>query len=244
MTDHKDDLLPESPVAGLIPTMNNMGWMTESLDDVSLAFTDFAAQGAVESLDIGCAYGVATLTALDKGARILACDIEPKHLDVLTQRVPAAAESRYRCRAGALPAIDFEPGQFDAILASRVLHFLNGADVETTVAKMFAWLRPAGRVFLVADSPYTGPWRESAADYERRKAAGELWPGFLADYAKYLPATADPAKHPSFINPMDPDILSRVCSDAGFEVLEARFLSGSTKWSNGREHAGIIAERP
>jgi hypothetical protein len=98
-------------------------------------------------------------------------------------------------------------------------------------------------VFLVADSPYTGPWKAAAGDYERRKAAGDPWPGLIEDYSQFLPADANPAGHPLFINPMDPDILRRVCEDAGFEVLEARFLAGGTKWSSARDHAGAIARK-
>ncbi len=238
-----DSLLPESFVPGLVPTLNNTGWMTESLDEISQAFTDYAGSIDAESLDIGCAYGIATLTALDKGARVLACDIEPGHLDILAKRVPKEVSGRYRSKAGALPEIDFGSGEFGAVLASRVLHFLVGAEVEQTVEKMYDWLEPGGQVFLVADSPYTGPWKAAADDYERRKAAGDPWPGFIADYAQYLPDTADPAARPTFINPMDPDILSRVCRDAGFEILEARFLAGGTKWRTDRDHAGVIARK-
>lgn len=238
-----NDRLPESPIAGLVPTMNNTGWMTESLDEISTAFTEYAGGRADESLDIGCAYGVATLAALEKGARVLACDIEPRHLDILAQRVPAGARDRFRSRPGTLPDVDFDAGSFGAILAARVLHFLDGDAIEQAVAKMRVWLKPGGRLFLVADSPYTGPWKDQADAYERRKAAGEPWPGFIADYARYLPPTADPAEHPTFINPMDPDILRRVCEQAGLEVLEARFLTGSTRWSSGRDHAGVVARR-
>lgn len=240
----RDDLLPESPLQGLVPTLNNTGWMTEALDEISTAFTQYAGEIDHEVLDVGCAYGIATLAALENGARVFACDIEPQHLDILTQRVPEQARERLRSKPGALPGVDFEPESFGAVLASRVLHFLDGREVAETVAKAYGWLKPDGHLFLVVDSPYTGPWRIHADDYERRKAAGEDWPGFIADYAQFLPDEADPAEHPSFINPMDPDILTRVCSAAGFEVLEARFLKGGTKWSTGREHAGIVARKP
>lgn len=235
--------LPDSPVEGLIPTMNNTGWMTVTMDAYSKAFTEYAGKVRGEVLDIGCAYGIATLAALDNGARILACDMEPKHLEVLEQRVPAAQKNRYRSLPGTLPGVDFAASSFDAILAARVLHFLNGADIETTVCKMFDWLTPGGRLYLVADSPYTGPWAQYSADYERRKAEGDPWPGFFNDYASFLPAGTDPAAHPDFINPLDPDILIRVCIDAGFEVLDAEFLSSSTKHATGRDHAGVIASK-
>jgi len=237
----RDALLPPSPVEGLVPTMNNTGWMTVSLDDVSTEFARYAGKIDAEVLDIGCAYGIATLAALDAGARVFACDMDARHLDVLERRVEPAARDRLRCQTGAMPAVDFDAESFGAVLASRVLHFLSGDDVQQTVLKMYEWLQPGGRVYLVADSPYTGPWRVLADDYERRKAAGEAWPAFVADYAQFLPAGQDPAEHPSFINPMDPDILARVCMEAGFEVLEARFLSSSTKHATGRDHAGVIA---
>lgn len=236
----KDELLPDSPVEGLVPTMNNTGWMTVTLDDISTEFTRYAGTLDSEVLDIGCAYGIATLAALEQGARVCACDLDERHLEVLEQRVDPCLKAHLRCQVGAMPGIDFPAGSFGAVLASRVLHFLSGDEIEETVSKMHDWLIPGGRAFLVADSPYTGPWKVLSADYERRKAAGEAWPGFVADYAQFLPAGQDPAEHPSFINPMDPDILARVCAEAGFEVLEARFLSSGTRYATGRDHAGVI----
>jgi len=233
--------LPKSPVEGLIPTLNNTGWMTEALDDISQAFADYAGSINTETLDIGCAYGIATLAALEQGATICACDIEPRHLEILTQRVPAEMTDRFRCVAGALPDVDFPDEQFGAIIASRVLHFLSGADVETTVKKMHRWLKPGGRLFLIVDSPYTGPWAKQSADYERRKAAGEDWPAYFDNYADFLSPDTDASAHPSFINPMDPDILQRICEAAGFITQDCRFLKGATKWSTDRDHAGIVA---
>lgn len=242
-----EDLLPKSPVEGLIPTLNKTGWMTEALDTYSQDFAEYAgkigADGS-ESLDIGCAYGIATLTALDHGARICACDIESRHIEILDQRVPADARDRYRSTTGALPGVDFPAGSFGAILASRVLHFLDGPQMEETVAKMYEWLQPGGRLYIVADTPYTGPWYIHADKYEQKKAAGDPWPGFCDDYAGLLPAGTDPEGHPDFINPLDPDILTRVCSAAGFNVIRSEFLSASTPRAQGNEHAGIVAEKP
>jgi SAM-dependent methyltransferase len=238
-----DSLLPKSNVPGLVPTLNNTGWMTEGLDDVSRAFTVFAPTVKEECLDIGCAYGVATLPALAGGARVLACDLEPKHLEILAGRVPPADRGRLRCQAGAMPGIDFPAGSFGAILCARALHFLRGEDIAVTVRKMHAWLVPGGRVFLVADSPYTGPWYTRAAEYERRKAAGEPWPGLVEDYRALLPPNVNPDGHPTFINPLDPDILRRVALEAGFEVMEARWLAGAMPGSAARTHAGVIARK-
>jgi SAM-dependent methyltransferase len=217
--------------------------MTEALDAYSENFTRYAGTCSGEVLDIGCAYGVATLGALEQGAQVCACDMEPRHLDILAQRAPDVARQRLRCLTGTLPEVNFPAASFDAVLASRVLHFLSGADIELTVAKMFTWLRPAGRLYLVADTPFTGPWYKLADAYTERKAAGERWPGYVDDYTALLPAGTNPEGHPQFINPLDPDLLARTCREAGFDIISAEFLPSATPRSQGDEHAGVIATR-
>jgi SAM-dependent methyltransferase len=236
--------LPQSTVPGLIPTLNNTGWMTETLDDYSRAFTEYAPTVQAECLDIGCAYGVATLPALAAGARMLACDLEPRHLGILAERVPPADGPRFRSQPARLPDVDFPPASFGAILCARTLHFLLAGDIELAVRKMFDWVVPGGRIYLIADSPYVGPWWKSAPEYERRKREGCPWPGFVSNYGALLPPGTDTTKHPGFIHPLDPDILRRVTTEAGFQVLEARFLRGGGQRATGREHAGVIGRKP
>ncbi|NJR41873.1 MAG: class I SAM-dependent methyltransferase [Akkermansiaceae bacterium] len=239
-----DPLLPPSKVAGLVPTLNNTGWMTEALDEVSEAFTVYAASIQEESLDIGCAYGVATLPALAGGARVLACDMEPRHLEILRQRVPESDQSRLRTQPAVMPDVSFPPNSFGAILCARALHFLKGGDIGLTILRMHDWLVPGGRIFIVADSPYAGPWYKNAPEYERRKAAGCPWPGFVQNYRELLSASAKPEEHPEFMNPLDPDILRRVATAARFEVLEARWLRGASAGRMEKAHAGLIARKP
>ena len=240
----KSDLsLPDSPVPGLIPTLNKTGWMTESLDLYSTRFAQYAGSVEGEALDMGCAYGIATLAALDNGARVLACDMEPRHLEILLNRVPDEQREKIRTAPAILPDVNFTPESFAAILAARVLHFLDGDAIGTTIEKMHSWLTPGGQLFLIADSPYTGPWAKYSDRYEQRKAAGNPWPGMVDDYVSLLPADIDPEGHPSFINPLDPDLLERECRAVGFDIIDAGFLAGSTKWSTGREHAGVIAQK-
>ena len=85
--------------------------MTETLDDYSRAFTEYAGTIPDECLDIGCAYGVATLPALANGARVLASDLESKHLEILARRVPPADRPRFRSQQGKLPGRGFSGGQ-------------------------------------------------------------------------------------------------------------------------------------
>ena len=105
-------------------------------------------------------------------------------------------------------------------------------------------MTPGGRLYLVTDTPYAGPWKVKSAEYEQRKANGDEWPGFYTNYAQFLPPGTDPAEHPDFINVMDPDVLARVCRGAGLEVIEAAWLAGGTRFATERDHAGVIAIKP
>jgi len=95
-------------------------------------------------LDLGCAYGIATLAALENGAKIVAFDMEQDHIDVLLSKVEDAAKDRIKGSVSVMPDVTFEDQSFAAILCSRALHFLNGQDVEKTVTAIGHWLQPGG----------------------------------------------------------------------------------------------------
>ena len=175
---------PANALPGAIPALNGRGFMLEALDDYAEGFAREAAAGSGESLDIGCAYGVATLAALERGARICACDMEPQHLALLEQRTPESQRSRLRTLVGVLPGVSFPPSSFDAILASRVLHFLTGDDLRLALAAMSDWLKPGGHLFLVADTPYMPRWNQVVPAYEAARSAGDPWPGYIADFGQ------------------------------------------------------------
>ena len=182
--EHPD--MPRQWVKGLVPTMNDKGFMFEVLDDYADEFIAFAGASEYEAAEIGCAYGVATIAALRAGATITACDMDPRHLDVLKSRAPSALHERLSLVTGQLPDIELPESHFGSLLCSRVLHFLRGEDIERSVANMFRWLRPGGRLFLVADTPY-GIWRKFIPVWEANEQAGERWPGLMIPPVQYLP---------------------------------------------------------
>ena len=235
--------MPTETYPGAVPTMNGRGFMLQSLDPYSQSFVTFAARCDAPVLDIGCAYGIATLAALAEGARVCACDMEASHLEILRDKVPAPDRARLTTQVGQLPDADFPMNSFGAILASRVIHFLDGDEVELAVRNMAAWLVPGGRLFLVVDTPYMPSWSASVPTYELRKRQGDKWPGFLPDFSLYASVTADPESYPDFMNPMDPDILARVCEEAGLEVVDKGYagLQRGGPPTPGKEHAGCTA---
>ncbi len=233
-------------MAGMISTLNRTGVMLEELVDLSKSFAEYAGACGEEVLDMGCAFGVATVAALERGAYVLAVDMEQRHLDILSERITEEARARISLRQGVLPDIDFEDGRFGAIHASRVIHFLSPRDIQKTIKKMYRWLKPGGKLFLITDTPYVGYWSSKFSDYETRKAAGDLWPGYIKDVRSVFDAKAV-KDAPPLINPLDPDILHRECLSAGFHIEKADFfdnpaMSGSVK--PGKAHAGVIAVKP
>ena len=226
----------------MVPTLNNKGFMSTSLDPVSAAFTIYAGQSDGLSLDLGCAYGIASLTALERGAQVVACDMDPGHVQVLLSKTTPDMEGRIAGVVAEMPRIAFRPNSYAAILCSRALHFLNGDDVTETIAAMADWLEPGGKAFIIADTPYTGFWARGAADYEKRKAAGDPWPGYIPDVTVYLPEQARSKARLRHLNPMDPDTPARVCKDVGLTVEHADF-SGRPDQPNSKTHAGVIAAK-
>ena len=237
---------PDAWACGRIPTLNERGFTTEHPDPLSQAFIELAATIDSEVLDIGCAYGVMVKRVLSAGGRACACDMDQRHLEILVASVTPVDKTRLRCVAGSLPDIEFEPCSFGAILCSRVLHFLDGRDVELSISKMHRWLRPGGKLFLAVDSPYSGMTGvRTGPEYERKKASGDPWPGFVPDYNSYLPADSRVRFATSFIHLMDPDTLGRVCEHAGFAIETKGFMARVANLSRadpqGRDHAVAVA---
>lgn len=182
------------------------------------------------------------------GGRVCACDMDKRHLDIVFQSVKPAHKTRLRCVAGILPNIDFEECAFSAILCGRVLHFLEGSDVELSVKKMHHWLQPGGKAFLIVDTPYSGAARDQVIpEYERKKALNDPWPGFLPNFEQYMPAGSSIKFDTSFIHLMDPDTLARVCEQAGFTIESAGFMARIANLAHsdpkGRDHATVVAVR-
>ncbi len=248
--DVLDDLKSAFGTSLMIPTLNRTGFMLEEMTQYSRAFADYAGTCESEVLDLGCAFGVASIAALENGARVLAVDMEKSHLDILQERVTPAAAERLRTQVGVLPDLDFAPESFDAIHAGRVLHFLRPQEVRLVLARMFEWLRPGGKIVVTSDSPFFGYWASNADNYLRRKAAGDPWPAYIEDVTQVFDAKAV-AGAPSCINPMDPDVLQRECERLGYQVERVGFFNAgalSQMHDNqahaGKEHAGVIARKP
>ena len=232
----------------LTPTLNLMGFMTSWIDPYTEAFVKFTPFAPGPSLDIGASYGIATLAALEAGAEIIACDPDKRHLEICLQRTPLNQKSRLRLLQGSLPSqINLEKESVGAILCSRVLHFLTGSEIEESISNMSRWLRSGGRVYLIADTPYNRFLKPFLPLYEERKRQGNFWPGQIDNFPQFMPMELA-ANLPSFFHTLDPDVLSRVCTEAGLTVEKSGFIARidylPDAQDDGREGVGIIAYKP
>lgn len=230
-------------------TKNNFGYMQRSNDIYSQAFVEDAVRSGGLALDVGSAYGVATLEILRRGGNVIASDIDRSHLNILWSQVPDEYKSRLRLYFGGLPSgLDLPSNSIDSILASRVFHFLSGEDIQASIKEFYRLLRPGGRVFVTAETPFLLAAKRYGflSKYMERKKAGDPWPGLVTDVQKIYPTLK--IGLPNLMNYMDPDVLEREFLAAGFVVNKvgtfARPEFPREAQMDGRESVGIFAVKP
>jgi SAM-dependent methyltransferase len=248
MSDTATDLtMPSAEPNGFIKTLNNMGYMTSTLDPFSSEFARFAGVAGGPVLDVGAAYGVATLAALAAGARVLANDVDPRHLDILAKRAPDPDRARLDLVPGEFPqGLHLGSNSLAGVLICRVLHFFSGPRIEESARAVFDWLKPGGKVFVVAETPYLRNFISFITTYERRKKSGERWPGLVTDVKSIAPDRG--ASLPDLMHFLDPDVLRRVFSEVGFIIERAETFARpefpADIQYDGRESVGLIAWKP
>lgn len=234
--------------AGIRTTTNRMGWSGEAVNEVSRQFIGCAAGCRYPVLDIGAAYGVAAIPALAAGATVYANDLCDEHLSELRRRAPPEHLARLTTIRGRFPHdLGFSDGSLGAVHASQVFHFLTPGEVEDSLRLAFRWLRPGGRLFVLAATPYQATHAGYAPVFAARKAEGDPWPGVIENIRAYNTHwSADLV--PPWLHVFDDDVLSAAARRAGFVVEWARMFSrtGLPEFCrlDGRENLGLVARKP
>lgn len=236
------DLPPPQP-DGRYATLNKMGWAINSIDIYTQEFINFAAKSKQPVLEIGAAYGFATHAALNNNAVVIANDLDPRHLEILLSNTPKNLRKNLILMPGRFPEdLHITDGSLSAILASRVFHFFNPEEMQLAAHTMHKWLMPGGKAYIIAESTYLKPWAKFIPVYEARKAANMLWPGLVTEPWKY---NSNSAKQlPPLIHFLDPETLTKIFVNAGFEIEKVGFFSRedfpTEVQLDGREGVGII----
>jgi SAM-dependent methyltransferase len=180
-------------------------------------FYDFVPQAPGGILDIGCAYGTATVSAalaLDlagvpedaPNGTVLAIDVEPFHLKVLRELMtPKSLKSRIRTRVGTFPNLDIAPESQGAIFIGGLFQYFSGPDLEAILPTVVDWLAPGGILFIEGQTPRLRSFRLVYDQYLVRRQLGEPWPGWVTN-PTMLPPGRNTLKP---LNLMDPAIIRR-----------------------------------
>ncbi|HEX4045334.1 MAG TPA: class I SAM-dependent methyltransferase [Gammaproteobacteria bacterium] len=237
----------ESNIDFFIPTLNNTGYVLSKLDDLSLAFIEYASSTKDKALEIGAGFGFVVEQALSRNIEIYCNDIEPKHIEIINQLANNTNRHLLTTVCGQFPEqVDFPDNFFSAILISRVIHLFPGEAIEASFKKIFRWLKPSGKAFIVADTPYLRNFEKFISKYEQRVQKGEKWPGLILDTSKYLDKHR--ALIPSLVHFMDEVVLKRVLIESGFEIKKLYLMNRidypENRRFDGRESVGVIAQKP
>jgi Methylase involved in ubiquinone/menaquinone biosynthesis len=192
------------------------------------AFVSFAYQFEAPCVDVGAAFGVASLHAIEQGVKhVIAIDPEQSHLDYIEHQFNSSRqhmEQTVQLERGYFPkTINLDNYTVSAILISRVLHFLRGQEITDLLRQAYHILMPGGRIFISTISPYIKLLSNHIETYEENENSGGIeWPGEIADLRKYLPSR-DHKHNQKFGHVLTPRVLSKHLEKVGFEIMTAEF---------------------
>lgn len=243
---------PEEFLSGMTPTKNGFGFMFEELSFVCRGFIDYVKQCERPVMDVACAYGVTTLSALENShVDMHALDIGQEHLDILWDNTPDNLRTRLHCKQGAFPDdFDFADHSIDAIHIGNLVHFFRGPVIEASLEKCMKWLAPGGRLFINVGSIFFEKFRSYLPEYEHLAAAGEPWPGVIEDFNKLMPENfQDKVTSNTFMHVFKEPDFRAVIERAGFNILESRYydltnLDKDEFHNRDKGWVGVIAEKP
>jgi len=208
---------PKAVEDGFIPTDNAMGVMTEEPSPAAEAFIELAAMAGRPLLEVGAAYGNATLPALRAGGTVIANDLSASQLGVLA----STASEEDRRRLVLMPArfpeeIRLGDGSLSGVLAAQVLHFFDGPTVELAFQSVLRWLEPGGAFYVVVVTPSLSFYSKLRPEYEKRACRGERWPGIFDPGTVATPDWKE--RLPPMLHLFEKDLLRRCAEEAGFAV--------------------------
>ncbi len=224
----KDLKLPKTNIPNRYPTLNKMGWVAPPDDPISKAYIEFVISNKVNtSLEVGAGYGMVLKEILKKqfsdNKEFLINDLGEKHLLILKESLSKNEKKLVKFLPGNfLKDITVKEKSIDAILASRVLHMLNGKELEHAVMFFNKSLKINGKLFIVVGTPYNKGWKKFLPEYNDRKLKGVKFPGLILDPAKWCKERSQ--NLPKYIHLLDIDIMSLLLKGAGFKIQKYEYI--------------------
>lgn len=235
----------------LRPTLNHKGSMhplTQYSRDLLQQIKSFPEP----VVDIGCAFGNFVIPALQQGNTIVAHDIEQRHLDEIKNSLPDALLKNLTFRSEVFPEeLAFAEQSIAAIHIAFVISLFTPQQITLALQKMYCWLKPGGLLCIIGHSPYLNNIKRFIPEYEKRKLAGEPWPGLINDTAHYFDdVSSDSIRKnlPSQVLVYDAEDMQQALIAAGFIVEQATLFTPDFQLPDdycydGREYVITLAKK-
>ncbi len=264
LSDEKSSLsiplpLQEEKKGELLKTYNETGgFTTTSSDPVSESFIQYTNQkkGSIV-LEIGAAFGAATLKALENEAVVYCNDIDSRNLAVIKNRYLNILKKSTKkiTEKNLIPLPASFPDElllpknfFDAILICRVLHFLSGEKIIQALRQLFQCLKPGGKLFIVCETPYLKNWKKFIPEYHKKESEGKEWPGEINTPENYENSGFSTSL-PRFVHWISKDVLKNSLLKSNFTIDYLSYIDRKGQFPpelllDGKESIGSISIKP
>lgn len=260
-------VIPKSrEITGIFTKTHNPfgGYATTPCDPISQQFLKHAATVAKNGgkvLEIGAAFGAATLEAISNGATVFCNDIASENLAVVRARFLETCSDHSGAITGDSNKLVLIPGElpyelvglpersFDAILICRVLHFFSGKKIEESLALLSKLLTPGGKIYIVCETPYLKNWQRFLPEFNQRVDSGIEWPGEITNPAEYE-SNGWASSLPKFVHWITKNVLERSLSRSGLKIEHSTYINRQGQFPEdlllpkyGKESVGAIGTR-
>lgn len=244
MAIDNDLKIPQRVSKYLVMTLNGKGPCTMFIDEYSRQYIQYAAQQKEPVLELGTGYGFMTLEVLKTGATVIANDLDPRHLELLSREVPAEHKNQLIKLPGEFPKdVCLPENSIAGCYVAHMLGYLSPENLQIGFEKLFLCLKSNAKLFIITSTLYKGVFRQLIAPYEQRVRHGDLWPGYFTGLKEIINS-----RIPDALLFFDEQVLSRELERVGFiiekiETYPRLDLPQRALW-DGRESLVAIARKP
>jgi len=179
--------------------------------------------------DLATAYGFSSKILLNSGFKVIANDLDERHLDELWNSVSSEQKKNLELRPGNVLDLNFEKKSLSGIVAIKLIQFLEGQQIRILFKRFYDWLAPNGFLIIATSSPFIGRSFKNFDDEIPRKYYEKLrnkceWPGQFFPVKDILKSEKVVSNLPENFNLICNDILIREANNAGFSVFKCEYF--------------------
>lgn len=144
------------------------------------------------ALDIGAGFGNNTIPLLESGFEVTATETNSECVDEL-HKLSKKYPNKVHVSVELLERLHFDT-QFDAVICTMVLHFLNRPDALTAIKNMQEWTASGGVNVITGYTDYNSDMGEDIDFLLHANELKELYPGWkVIFYDEVMSGTQNPA---------------------------------------------------